>query len=66
MRVVTTVFDLIPLGMPATYLEDPGQRRRYLARMELLRGADGIIAISDFVPNFLTPDNAIDPSKYPV
>ena len=24
------------------------------------------IAISDFVPNFLTPDNAIDPSKYPV
>lgn len=49
VRVVATVFDLIPLWMPATYLEDPGLRRRYLARMELLRGADLLVAISDFV-----------------
>jgi glycosyltransferase involved in cell wall biosynthesis len=49
VRFTTTVFDLIPLSMPATYLEDPGQRRRYLARMELVRAADGVVAISDFV-----------------
>lgn len=49
VRVVCTVFDLIPLAMPATYLEDPGQRRRYHARLELLRSADGLVAISDFV-----------------
>lgn len=49
VRVVCTVFDLIPLAMPATYLEDPGLRRRYLARMELLRSADLLVTISDFV-----------------
>ena len=49
VRVTATVFDLIPLAIPATYLEDPGQRRRYLARLELLRGAAGVIGISSFV-----------------
>jgi glycosyltransferase involved in cell wall biosynthesis len=49
VRVTATVFDLIPLSMPATYLEDPGQRRRYLTRLELLRAADGLVAISEFV-----------------
>lgn len=49
VRVTATVFDLIPLSMPATYLEDPGQRRRYLTRLELLRAADRLVAISDFV-----------------
>lgn len=49
LRVVCTVFDLIPLSMPDTYLEDPGQRRRYLTRLELLRGAAGLVAISEYV-----------------
>ena len=49
VRVVCTVFDLIPLAMADRYLEDPGLRRRYLARLELLRSADGLVAISDFV-----------------
>jgi glycosyltransferase involved in cell wall biosynthesis len=49
LRFTATVFDLIPLAMPATYLEDPGLRRRYLARLELLRAADGLVAISEFV-----------------
>lgn len=49
VRVSATVFDLIQLAMPATYLEDPGLRRRYLARLELLRAADGLVAISEFV-----------------
>jgi glycosyltransferase involved in cell wall biosynthesis len=54
LRITATVFDLIPLSMPATYLEDPGQRRRYLARLELLRAADGVIAISRFVADDVT------------
>jgi glycosyltransferase involved in cell wall biosynthesis len=49
VRVSATVFDLIQLAMPATYLEDPGLRRRYLTRLELLRAADGLVAISEFV-----------------
>jgi glycosyltransferase involved in cell wall biosynthesis len=49
LQVVATVFDLIPLAMAETYLEDPGQRRRYRSRLELLRGADGLVAISEHV-----------------
>lgn len=49
VRVCATVFDLIPMAMPDVYLEDPGLRRRYLARTELLRGADAVLAISEFV-----------------
>ena len=47
--VVCTAFDLVPLAMPDVYLEDAGLRRRYLARLELLRSAAGLVAISDFV-----------------
>ena len=49
VRVCATAFDLIPMGMPDVYLQDPGLRRRYHARMELLRGADAVLTISDFV-----------------
>ena len=49
LAIGATVFDLIPLAMPDVYLQDPGLRRRYLARIELLRGADAVIAISRFV-----------------
>lgn len=49
VSVCTTVFDLIPMSMPDVYLQDPGLRRRYVARTELLRSADGVITISEFV-----------------
>ena len=49
LRLCATVFDLIPLTMPDVYLQDPGLRRRYHARLELLRGADALLAISRFV-----------------
>lgn len=49
VRVCTTVFDLIPMSMPDVYLQDPGLRRRYLARTELLRGADAVLTISRYV-----------------
>ncbi|HET9443030.1 MAG TPA: glycosyltransferase family 1 protein, partial [Acidimicrobiales bacterium] len=46
LRLVVTLFDLIPESEPGTYLEDPGLRRRYRARRELVRQADHVIAIS--------------------
>ena len=49
VRVCATAFDLIPMAMPEVYLQDPGLRRRYLARTELLRRADAVLTISGFV-----------------
>jgi glycosyltransferase involved in cell wall biosynthesis len=46
MRLVVTLYDLIPLVFQGRYLADPGKRRRYRARLELLRAADGVLAIS--------------------
>ena len=46
MRLVVTLYDLIPEVFPARYLADPGQRRRYRARLELVRAADRVLAIS--------------------
>ena len=44
--IITTLYDLIPERFAATYLADPGQRRRYRARTELVRQADHVLAIS--------------------
>ena len=49
MGLCTTVFDLIPMAMPHVYLQDPGLRRRYRVRTELVRNADAVLAISGFV-----------------
>ncbi|HET7489702.1 MAG TPA: glycosyltransferase [Acidimicrobiales bacterium] len=46
LRLVVTVFDLIPEVFPDRYLEDPGLRRRYRARLALVRAADHVLAIS--------------------
>jgi glycosyltransferase involved in cell wall biosynthesis len=47
MQLVVTLYDLIPEIFAERYLADPGLRRRYRARLELLRVADAILAISD-------------------
>lgn len=44
---VAVVYDLIPLVFPDRYLVDPHLRRRYLARLDLLRRADLLLAISE-------------------
>ncbi|HUP87704.1 MAG TPA: glycosyltransferase [Acidimicrobiales bacterium] len=62
-RVCVTVFDLIPLAMPEVYLEDPGLRRRYLARIELLRNADRILAISRHVAAEVTSRLGVAPAR---
>jgi glycosyltransferase involved in cell wall biosynthesis len=46
MRLVVTLYDLIPDVYASQYLADPGQRRRYRARLELIRAADRVLAIS--------------------
>jgi glycosyltransferase involved in cell wall biosynthesis len=45
-RLVVTVYDLIPELFPDTYLRDPGVRRRYRARRELIRAADHVMTLS--------------------
>ncbi len=45
-RLVLTMHDLIPEQFPDTYLTDPGVRRRYRARHQLVRAADHIVTLS--------------------
>jgi glycosyltransferase involved in cell wall biosynthesis len=47
MRLVVTLYDLIPRLFPALYLADSQERRRYETRLELVRRADRILAISE-------------------
>jgi glycosyltransferase involved in cell wall biosynthesis len=44
---VVTLYDLIPALFPDRYLQDPGLRQRYRARLELVRAADLVLAISE-------------------
>ena len=46
-RLVTTLYDLIPLHYSDQYLRAPAIRHAYLARLELLRHSDRILAISE-------------------
>jgi glycosyltransferase involved in cell wall biosynthesis len=55
MRLAVTLYDLIPEIYPDRYLADPGLRRRYRARLELVRAADIVLAISE-----TTADDAVD------
>jgi glycosyltransferase involved in cell wall biosynthesis len=42
-----TLYDLIPLLRPETYLGDPGFKRLYLRRLQSLKRADLLLAISE-------------------
>jgi glycosyltransferase involved in cell wall biosynthesis len=42
-----TFYDLIPHLMPDYYLEDPGLRRRYRARLQLVRTATAVLTLSE-------------------
>jgi glycosyltransferase involved in cell wall biosynthesis/GT2 family glycosyltransferase len=46
-RTVVTLFDLIPLVFADRYLTEPLLRARYEARLNLVRGADHVLAISE-------------------
>jgi glycosyltransferase involved in cell wall biosynthesis len=47
LRLAVTLYDLIPEIFAERYLADPGLRRRYRARLELVRAADLVLAISE-------------------
>ena len=47
MRLAVTLYDLIPEIFAERYLDDPGLRRRYRSRLELVRAADLVLAISE-------------------
>ncbi len=46
LRFAVTAFDLIPLLHADRYLAHPSQRLRYRARLEVVRSADAVLAIS--------------------
>lgn len=45
-QLIVTLYDLIPYLFPDDYLADPVSRARYTARLEALRRADCVLAIS--------------------
>lgn len=47
MRLAVTLYDVIPEVFADRYLADPGLRRRYRSRLELVRAADVVLAISE-------------------
>lgn len=47
LRLVVTLHDLIPRVFPDHYHTDPGLRRRYLAREELVRAAHRVLSVSE-------------------
>ncbi len=56
------VYDLIPLRQPGRYLEHPSQRRQYGARLEVLRNADALLAISSHAAKDVGELLGADPS----
>jgi glycosyltransferase involved in cell wall biosynthesis len=58
-----TVYDLIPLENPGTYLLDPAQRLRYMARLEVLRAADSLLTISAATSRSLEANLGVSASK---
>jgi glycosyltransferase involved in cell wall biosynthesis len=64
LRLAVTLFDLIPELFPEIYLTDPRTRRWYRTRLELIRRADRLLAISrataaDAVERLGLPSNRV-------
>ena len=60
---VVTFYDLIPQLMPDYYLEDPGLRRRYRARLQLVRGAAGVLTLSEATRADVVEHLGLDPKR---
>jgi glycosyltransferase involved in cell wall biosynthesis len=63
LRFCASVYDLIPLEHPETYLNDAVQRITYMARLEVLRAADGLLTISAATTNSVIANLGIPASK---
>ena len=58
-----TFYDLIPHLMPDFYLEDPGLRRRYRARLQLVRTATAVLTLSEASRIDVAEHLGIDPGR---
>ena len=63
MRLVVTLYDLIPEVFADHYLADPGVRRRYRAREQLVRSADRVLTISRATADDAVALLGLDPAK---
>src|SRR3989442_14739914 len=61
-----TFYDLIPHLMPDYYLEDPGLRRRYRARLQLVRTATAVLTLSEASRADLVEHLGLDPRRVSV
>lgn len=66
LRLVVTVFDVIPELFPERYLADAGLRRRYRARHALVRAADHVVTISRCSADDAVEHLGLDPGKVTV
>ena len=66
MRMVVTLFDVIPEVLAMPYLQDPGLRRRYRARHQLVRKADHVLAISQSAAGDAVRCLGLDPARITV
>ncbi len=60
---LVTFYDLIPYLMPDYYLEDPGLRRRYLARLQMVRTAAGVLTLSEATRRDVVEHLGLDPRR---
>jgi glycosyltransferase involved in cell wall biosynthesis len=60
---IVTIYDLIPLLMPEAHLEDPGLRRRYPARLQLVRTATAVLTLSEASRADVTEHLGVDPER---
>jgi len=58
-----TFYDLIPQLMPDYYLEDPGLRRRYRARLQLVRTAAAVLTLSEATRADVVEHLGLDPGR---
>lgn len=63
LRFAVTAFDLIPLLHADRYLAHPSQRRRYRARLEVVRSADAVLAISGAAAADVVSRLDVDPRR---
>ena len=65
-RLVLTVHDLIPLALPELYLPTALHRTRYRARLELVRQADHVLAVSEVTAADVEKLAGVDPARISV
>lgn len=61
--LVVTLHDLIPRVFPDHYHADPGLRRRYLAREEVVRASDRVLSVSETTRREAIERLGIDPGR---